>query len=205
MKDAVASGHEIKEKRRAGAPIQGTGTSRVERSGGTDRITPSNASGGFPPHNNMKDHGFKPLAVRSESEKHRNARAHARYGCCAFRDKGIHERKKSHERCGTLPVWLVVRRARYIKGEGFFRVQRPADHDENYPLLERGHTWPGHPVGKTPKNAETWPRFAKTWSPEWENGGALRHATVGECSPGKYCYLPGFLQLPVRMGCQTTA
>ena len=29
------------------------------------------------------------------------------------------------------------------------------------------------------------------------------HATVGECSPEKYCYLPGFLQLSVRMVCQT--
>jgi hypothetical protein len=35
MKGGATSGQEIKEKRRAGAPIQGTGTSKVERSGGT--------------------------------------------------------------------------------------------------------------------------------------------------------------------------
>jgi hypothetical protein len=61
------------------------------------------------------------------------------------------------------------------------------------------------PSIKILKNAKTWPRFAKTWSPEWENGGALRHPTVGECSPEKYCCLQGFLQFLVRMGCQTLA
>jgi len=67
MRGGATRGQEIKEKRRAGAPIQGTGTSRVERSGGTDRITQSNASGGFPPHNNIKEWGLKPPTVHRES------------------------------------------------------------------------------------------------------------------------------------------
>jgi len=121
MKGAVTSRQEIKEKRRARAPIQGTGTSRVERSGGTDRITPSGISGGFPPHNNMKDQEFKTPTVHCESEKHRNARAHAVDGDCAFRDKDLHERKDTHERWRTLPEWLVVW-GWCIKGEGVWEV-----------------------------------------------------------------------------------
>ena len=83
-------------------------------------------------------------------------------------------------------------------------IRRPADHDENYPLLERGHTWPGHPVGKNPGNVETWPRFAKTWSPEWEKGGGLEMCHRRRVPSGKVILSPRLFAAPRTYGLSDT-
>jgi hypothetical protein len=60
-------------------------------------------------------------AIRERSVvrwRFRNACAYAMDGGLALRDKGIHERKNTHGRCGTLPAYLDVCWAWYIKCRG---------------------------------------------------------------------------------------